>query len=162
MIPKWFPERLSTNMQSTEGTWQMWAPPEGLAAPGMQPKESQLKLSLETRYSDGVVIIHCQGRIVYRDEAVALTRMVEDLVDCGGKVVLDLSGVSAIDSAGIGELVLLHTWAQDKNVELKYAGPRPFVRGLFDLTGVGSFLEVHPGLDEALASFQQPEVCADC
>jgi anti-sigma B factor antagonist len=162
MIPKWFPERLSTNMQSTETAWQMWAPPQSLAAPKTQPKESQLKLSLETRYSAGVVIIHCQGRIVYRDEAIALTRMVEDLVDFGGKVVLDLSDVSTIDSAGIGELVLLHTWAQDKNVELKYAGPRPFVRDVFDLTGVGSFLDVHPSLGEALASFEQPEVCADC
>jgi anti-sigma B factor antagonist len=140
----------------------MWAPPQCLAAPGTEFKESKLKLSLETRYRAGVVIIHCQGRIVYRDEAAALSRMVKDLVDFGGRVVLDLSDVSTIDSAGIGELVLLHTWAQDKDVELKYAGPRPFVQGLFDLTGVGSFLDVHPSLSEAMASFEQPEVCADC
>ena len=149
-------------MQSTEAVWQTWAPPQCVVAPGIQPKESQLKLSLETRYRADVVIIHCQGRIVYRDEAAALSHLVSEIVECGGKVVLDLSGVSAIDSAGIGELVQLHTWAQDKNVELKYAGPRPFVRNLFDLTGLNSFFEIHPSLGEALASFQPSEVCADC
>ena len=53
-----------------------------------------MKLSLETRYRAGIVIIHCQGRIVYRDEAAALSRLVSEIVECGGKVVLDLSGVS--------------------------------------------------------------------
>ena len=37
-------------------------------------KESKLKLSLETRYRGDVLIVHCQGRIVYRDEAVALSK----------------------------------------------------------------------------------------
>ncbi|MGA9072997.1 MAG: hypothetical protein WB368_02735 [Candidatus Sulfotelmatobacter sp.] len=35
-----------------------------------------MKLSLETRYRGNVVIVYCQGRIVYRDEAVALSNLV--------------------------------------------------------------------------------------
>lgn len=121
-----------------------------------------MKLILETRQHGDVVIVYCQGRLVYRDEAVALSRLVGEVLQNRVKVVLDLSGVSSIDSAGIGELVLLHTWAQAKNADLKCASPSPFVRDLLDLTHLNSFFDVHPTLDEALGAFQPREVCADC
>ena len=108
------------------------------------------------------MIVHCQGRIVYRDEAAALSRMVGEVLQNGGKVVLDLSGVSSIDSAGIGELAFLHTWAQSQNADLKYASPSPLVRDLLDLTNLDSVLEIHPSVCEALAAFQSAEACADC
>jgi anti-sigma B factor antagonist len=162
MIPKRLFERLSTRMQIMETNCQTCPQPELWASPRIHAKEPKLKLSLETRQRGEVIVVYCQGRIVYRDEAVALSSMVGDLLENGSKVVLDLSGVTLIDSAGIGELVLLHTSAQAKNAELKYAGPRPFVKDLFDLTHLDSLLEIHPSLGEALAAFQPAEMCADC
>jgi len=121
-----------------------------------------LKLTLETRNRGDVMIVHCQGRIVYRDEAAALSRLVGAVLDNGGKVVLDLGGVRSIDSAGIGELVFLHTWARSRNADLKCANPSPLVRELLDLTNLNSVLDVHPSLAEALDAFQSSEACADC
>ncbi len=121
-----------------------------------------MKLSLETRNRGDIMIVHCQGRIVYRDEAAALSQLVGDILQSGGKIVLDLSGVHSIDSAGIGELVYLHTQAQSRNADLKCASPSPLVRELLDLTNLDSVLEIHPSLGEALAAFQSAEVCADC
>ena len=121
-----------------------------------------MKLSLETRNCSDVMIVYCQGRVVYRDEAAALSRLVSEVLQNGGKVVLDLSGVSSIDSAGMGELAFLHTWARSQNADLKCAGPTPFVRDLLDLTNLDSVLEIYPSLCEALAAFQPGEVCADC
>jgi anti-anti-sigma regulatory factor len=69
--------------------------------------------------------------------------------------------VSSIDSAGIGELALLQSWAQGQNVSLKCAAPTPLVRSLLDLTNLDSVLEVHPSLDAALASFREEQVYAD-
>jgi anti-sigma B factor antagonist len=119
-----------------------------------------LKLSFEVRNRGDVMIVHCEGRIVYRDEAAALSQMVGEMLDHGEKVVLDLSGVSAIDSAGIGELVSLYTRAQTRNVGLKFAGPSLRVRQLLDLTNLCSVIEVHPNLGEALLAFAPQEVCA--
>jgi anti-anti-sigma factor len=141
--------------------WQTCSQPCCLAARETS-KESKLKLSLETRNRGDVMVVHCQGRIVYRDEAAALSRLVGDVLKNSDKVVLDLSGVSSMDSAGIGELALLQTWAQSKNADLKCAGPNPLVRSLLDLTNLDSVLEIHPTLHEALAAFQPGEVCADC
>jgi anti-sigma B factor antagonist len=139
---------------------QTWELPVIAAACGM-PKESKLKLSLETRNRGDVIVVHCHGRIVYRDEAVALSRLVGEILKKGSKLVLELSGVSSMDSAGIGELVLLQTWAQERCAELKCAGANSIVRALLDLTNLDSVLEVHPTLDAALESFREDQVCAD-
>jgi anti-sigma B factor antagonist len=108
------------------------------------------------------MIVHCHGRIVYRDEAADLARVVGEILDNGSKVILDLGGVSSIDSAGIGELAFLHTWAQSRNADLKCASPNPLVRELLDLTNLDSVLDIRPSVSEALAAFQPGEVCADC
>jgi hypothetical protein len=79
MVPKPFEVRLFTNMETMETNWETWRPAAGLLVCGT-PKESKLKLSLETRNRGDVIIVHCHGRIVYRDEAAALSRLVGDIL----------------------------------------------------------------------------------
>jgi anti-sigma B factor antagonist len=147
-------------MQPMDMNWQTWDQPQIAAAFELQ-KELKLKLNLETRNRGDVIIVHCQGRIVYRDEAAALSRVVGEVLQQARKLVLDLSGVSAMDSAGIGELALLQTWAQGKNVALKCAGPNSLIATLLELTNLDSVLEVHPSVDSALASFREDRICAN-
>lgn len=145
---------MDTNWQ----TLQQWGAPP----PFEVDKESKLKLSLETRNRGDVIIVHCHGRVVYRDEAVALSRLVGELLQDSSKVILDMSGVQSIDSAGIGDLALLQTWAQERNANLKIAGVNTFVQNLLDLTNLNSVLDMHPTLDSALTAFRDERVCADC
>jgi anti-sigma B factor antagonist len=170
MIPKPTLLRLSTSMQPMDMNWQIDERPEPLAVFELSSfafnrfgsqKELKLKLSLERRNLDDVIIVYCQGRIVYRDEAAALSRVVGELLEQGRKVVLDLSGVSLMDSAGIGELAQLQSWAQAGNISLKCAAPNRLVSTLLALTNLDSVLEVHPSVDVALASFHEEQVWAD-
>jgi len=142
-------------------SWQTWEQPVGPAVFESE-KEPELKLNLETRNRGDVIVVHCQGRIVYRDEAAALSRLVGEILQHTDKVVLDLSGVSALDGAGIGELALLLTMAQEKNAELKCAGANDLVRELLSLTSLDAVLEVHPSVNAALESFREEEICTDC
>ena len=160
MVPKPIPSRLFTTMQTMNTNWQMWQPAVGPAAFSIE-KESKLKLSLETRNRGDVIVVHCHGRIVYRDEAAALSRVVGEVLHNRSKLVLDLTGVSALDSAGIGELALLQTWAQERNAELKCAGANATVSTLLELTNLDSVLELHPTIDSALDAFQE-RVFTDC
>jgi anti-anti-sigma factor len=166
MIPKAFLRRLLINMesnpQSPNANLQTWPQPEIGAAFGKYFKESQLKLSLETRNRGDIMIVYCHGRIVYRDEAAALSCLVGEILTGQGKVILDLSGVSSIDSAGIGELAFLQSLAQSQHADLKCASPSPWVRDLLDLTNLDSVLEIHPSVCDALAAFHPGTVYADC
>jgi anti-sigma B factor antagonist len=142
-------------------SWQIWPQPQILAAFPL-PQESKVKLSLEQRNRGDVIIVHCQGRIVYRDEAAALSRLLAEVLPHARKLVLDLSGVASIDSAGIGELAQLQSRAENYSVSVKCAGANPLVRNLLDLTNLDSVLEIHASLDDALESFREEQVCADC
>lgn len=149
-------------MQTPNNNWETCRQPQGRAAFANETKESQLKLSIETQNQADIIIVHCQGRIVYRDEAAALSRLVSELMTENGRVILDLSGVKSIDSAGIGELAFLQSLAQSHHAELKCAGVTGVVRELLDLTNLNSVLEIHPSVCEALAAFHPGAVFADC
>src|ERR1700736_3734167 len=137
MVPKPIAPRLSLSMQPMDTNWQISEQP-GFAVAFEYHKELKLKLSLETRNCGDVIIVHCQGRIVYRDEAAALSRVVGEVLQQARKLVLDLSGVGSLDSAGLGELALLQTWAQGRNVSLKCAAPNRLVRTFFAACTMGS------------------------
>jgi anti-sigma B factor antagonist len=146
--------------------WQM-GEESGVGSGFGNSKESKVKLSLEMRNRGEVIIVRCQGRIVYRDEAASLARVAGEVLQQGRKLVLDLSGVNSIDSAGIGELALLQSWAGGGNGDLKLAGVSPLVGELLQLTNLDSVLEVYPSVDAAVESFREEnvgeeQVCADC
>ena len=160
MVPKPIDSRLCTivnNMNTNCQMWEQMGPPISYQL----EKESKLKLGVETRNQGDIVVVHCQGRIVYRDEAAAFSRVVNEILYDGSKVVLDLAGVSSIDSAGIGELALLHGLAQERNAELKCAGANDVVSTLLELTNLDSVLDMHVCVDDALESFHE-RICADC
>jgi|SRR5581483_5476067 len=161
MVPKAIDSRLCSNVNSMNINCEMW---EQMGPPASYQivKESKLKLSVEAHNSGDIIIVHCHGRIVYRDEAAALSRLVDEILHWGGKLLLDLSGVSSIDSAGIGELALLYTRAQERNAQLKCAGANSLVSTLLDLTNLDSVLDVHETIEDALHSFHEEHVCADC
>jgi len=161
MVPKPILLRLFTTMQNMNINCESWKHSVGPAS--FEPdKESKLKLSVEANTHGDIIIVHCRGRVVYRDEAAALSRVVDEVLHEGTKLVLDLGGVTSMDSAGIGELALLQTWAQERKAELKCAGPSTVVRTLLDLTNLDSVLDVHPTLECALESFREAHLCAGC
>jgi len=111
-----------------------------------------LKLSLETRHLGDIMVVHCEGRIVYRDEAAALTRVVTEALKNTREVVLDLEGVQRIDSAGLGELARIATAGGTKEGRLKLAGVNPRVMQLLRLTNLSSVFVIHESLMDALDS----------
>jgi anti-sigma B factor antagonist len=114
-----------------------------------------MKLDLETRAIDDVTVLYCRGRFTYRDEATAFSQKIAELLPHARRVVVELSGLEVIDSAGLGELVVVHMWIKASGCSLKLAGANPRVRQLLELTNLLSVFDVHRTLDDALLSFQQ-------
>lgn len=114
-----------------------------------------MKLDLETRAIDDVTVLYCRGRFTYRDEATAFSEKIAELLPNTRQVVVDLSGLEVIDSAGLGELVVVHMWIRASGCSLKLSGANPRIRQLLELTNLLSVFDVHPTLDDALLSFQR-------
>lgn len=114
-----------------------------------------MKLQLVHCIHNGVMVVYCSGRIVYREEALQLSRRVSNLLQSSRQLVLEFSGIEAVDSAGLGQLAVILMWAQACRCDVRMAAPRRCVRELLELTNLASVVEMHPTLDEALSAFRE-------
>lgn len=111
-----------------------------------------MELILESRQAGDVMVVHCRGRIVYREEALAVSRAVGEALQESREVILDLGGVHNVDSAGLGELVVAHVSAEEQGKTVKVIGANRAVSELFELTNLSYVFEVYPNLAAALDS----------
>ena len=116
-----------------------------------------MKLNLRISRLQDAVIVHCSGRIVYRQEARALSRLVMQALQNVELAVLELAGVSAIDSAGLGELVLLHMYSEGHGKTVKLAAVPPQVLELLELSNLTSVFEVCSTVEEATGVTNAPQ-----
>ena len=114
-----------------------------------------MKLDLQTRAIDKVTVLYCRGRFTYRDEATAFSQKISELLPNARQLIVELSGLEVIDSAGLGELVVVYMWIRASGCSLKLAGANPRIRHLLELTNLLSVFDVHPTLDDALLSYQR-------
>jgi anti-sigma B factor antagonist len=115
-------------------------------------KENSLSLSLESSRLGDAIVLRCKGRIVFREEVIKLSQVAGDSIEAAGLVILDLKGVSAIDSAGLGEMVSLHMWARGRGCALKVTGLSSRIRHLLELTNLTSVFEIYATEEEALSA----------
>lgn len=113
-----------------------------------------MKLSIEVCSKHDITVVYCRGRIIYREEASALSEKIAEILPTTRQLVLELSGVEWIDSAGLGELVLLYLWVRAAGCSIKLAGLRDRIQRLLELTNLISVFEVYPSLEDALDSFR--------
>ena len=86
-----------------------------------------MQLILQSQIMGDVVVIHCQGHIVFGDEVRTLQREVEKLTHVRKNVVLQLAEVSYVDSGGLGALVRLRNLLRFDGGDLKLCQLSPFV-----------------------------------
>jgi anti-sigma B factor antagonist len=104
---------------------------------------------------DVAVFTFTRGRI--RDEREVL-RKLDGLgnyikFEGGRKIVLDLSNMEYLSSAGVGILVGLLKKSKGGDGALKLCSLQEPIRELFELLRLNTIFEVYPTLDAALASF---------
>jgi len=120
-----------------------------------RPQEVPVQLRISTRTIDGVLIVDCNGRIVFGEESANLRDTVKKLINENKNIVLNLSGVSYIDSGGLGTLVALYTSAQTNGGKIKLASLTPRVGDLLQVTKLVTIFEVYDNEEQAVQSFRR-------
>jgi anti-sigma B factor antagonist len=81
---------------------------------------AESKLTIEERRSGDVVILILTGQMLLDDGDLAFGKRIRDLVERGfAKVVLDLGGVTYIDSSGVGMLVAKLKTLKEKGGDMR-------------------------------------------
>ncbi|MHB8468482.1 MAG: STAS domain-containing protein [Gaiellaceae bacterium] len=105
-----------------------------------------------TRQQDGATIVELSGDV----DVGAAQKLREVLADAlaEGPVVVDLSDVRFIDSAGIGLLVTGHRRAAEQGSSFTLAAPSEGAQRVLSLTRTDRLLVVHASVAEALAALR--------
>ena len=114
-----------------------------------------MALKITTRDVDGITIVMCNGRIVFGEESSELREKIKSLLAKNKKIVLNLGGVSYIDSGGLGILVSLYTSARAAGGNIKLANLTQRVGDLLQITKLLTVFEVYEGEQKAIDSFKQ-------
>ena len=109
-----------------------------------------MQLKMNTRNVDGVTVVDCSGRIVFGDESAALRENVKKLLENNKQIVLNLGGVTYIDSGGLGTLVALYTTARNAGADVKLAKLTPRLGDLLQVTKLLTVFDVYETEDQAV------------
>ncbi|HXZ78887.1 MAG TPA: STAS domain-containing protein [Terriglobales bacterium] len=110
-------------------------------------------LTVETRVLGEIAVVHLAGKLVFRDEARALSEHVVELLDRRLSVVLNLEEVTTIDGGGLGVLVASSKRAETRGLALKICNLDARLREVFAITNLYQVLDVHEHEEAALESF---------
>lgn len=111
-------------------------------------------MKASSRSVDGVEIIKLEGKITIGAGDTQLREVISNALNSGhSKILLDMSGVTTIDSSGIGELVGSYTTVTNRGGKLKLLHLPAKLNELLHVTQLITVFEVYENETEALGSY---------
>jgi len=118
-------------------------------------------LEYKIRRTGDVTILDLDGRISLTDalwsaSGVVLGKVIRELLPKGErKILLNLKGVTYVDSSGIGELTGALTAVQRQGGELKLVNPSPKVVDLLRITRLDTMFDIRDDENSAIQAFSR-------
>lgn len=99
------------------------------------------------QFEPDITGISCAGRFTLGTRLSETEAMIQTMLDRGvRKLVLDLTHVDFVDSAGLGILMRIFGEMEERGGHFRIAGPREQVRRLFEITRTAAILPLDPDL----------------
>jgi len=113
------------------------------------------ELNINERQAGDVTVLDMSGKITIGEGSVALRTAIRRLLEEGRKrILLNLSGVSYVDSSGIGELVSSYTAINKEGGQLKLLNLTQKIQDLLTITKLLTVFDVYDNETEALNSYK--------
>ena len=113
-----------------------------------------INLYINERRVGNVTVLDLKGRVRIGGGTVSLHKSIRCLVAEGKtEILLNLAGVTHIDSSGLGELISSHVTVNNKGGQIKLIHLTESLRELMTITKLQTVFEVYDDEPEALASF---------
>ena len=111
-------------------------------------------MEMQERTVGDVTVLDLKGKLLMGDSDEALRKTIKDMADGGKiKILLNLSEVPYMDSAGLGGLVSCFTTVKNKNGKLKLLGLTTRLQDLLSITKLLTVFETFDNEEEALKSY---------
>jgi anti-sigma B factor antagonist len=108
-----------------------------------------------------VAVVELGGRLTLGDACQLLIQKIEELLRADkARIVLEMTGVEFMDSAGLGTVVACYGKAKKAGGNLVLAAPQKKVADTFKITHMDSVVKSFPTAEAAAESFQSPAASA--
>ena len=101
-------------------------------------------LHISERNDGETTILNLEGKVLLGEESAALRDAIRRLLDSGQKrILLNMAGVSAIDSSGLGTLVSCHATARREGARLGLYGLSVRINDIMTLTKQATVFDLY-------------------
>lgn len=102
-----------------------------------------------------VAVLSLKGKLMGYPETDELNDEIRSFLGSGTrKIVIDMGGVSWLNSMGVGALMRSYTTVTNNEGSLKLARMTDKARGLFTMTQLIKVFDIYESIDEAVESFK--------
>jgi len=107
------------------------------------------------KQSGGVSVLQFRANAELTHSAQELEELRREVLEqSDSRVIIDLSRVTRIDSAGLGQLMSCYSHLVRNRGALKILNPTPEIRKLLDMTGISTLIPAFEDEHEAVRSFR--------
>jgi anti-sigma B factor antagonist len=111
--------------------------------------------NLAWRHSEGVSVLQFRKHAQLTHSAKELDEMRREVLEqSDSRVIIDMSRVTRIDSAGLGQLMSCYSHLVRNNGSLKVLNATPEVKKVLDMTGISTLITAFNDEREAVLSFE--------
>lgn len=105
--------------------------------------------------SPDIAVITLHGALTLGTSLKTVDMQIQNTIDAGAhRLVVDMSGVSYMDSAGLGALIHAAGLAREQGGGLRLSGVTPRIASMLEMTRVNSLLPMDPDESTSLRHFQ--------
>ncbi|MEM8963290.1 MAG: STAS domain-containing protein [Acidobacteriota bacterium] len=114
-----------------------------------------MKIHTRRDRDDDVTVLSLDGKLTIGEGDIQLRRTVREVLDSGGRrILIDMKQVTAMDSAGLGELVGCKANADDLGAVIKLMNVEARVEKVLTMTRLIGVFETFENEVDAIASFR--------
>jgi anti-sigma B factor antagonist len=111
--------------------------------------------NLAWRHSEGVSVLQFRKQAELTHSAKELDELRREVLEqSDSRVIIDMSRVTRIDSAGLGQLMSCYSHLVRNNGSLKVLNATPEVKKILDMTGISTLISAFNDEREAVLSFE--------
>jgi anti-sigma B factor antagonist len=112
-------------------------------------------MKIETTTREEITVVALTGELDGRTAPVVQKELMP-LTEPGCKILLDLSGVTYMSSAGLRTLLLLYRQIDAEDGRVVLVGLREMIRDTMAVTGFLDFFDDYAALDQGVVALTQP------
>lgn len=110
-------------------------------------------MNIQSRHEGDVLVLDIDGKMTIAAGSAAHDAILDALNRGEKKILLDLEGVTALDSSGVGELMASFTSARNRGAHVKLLRLAPKVGEVLKVTQLIGFFEIFEDAGAAIRSF---------